>query len=278
MKTRRRPRPALAGLLTGASLALAVVGLAQSAQAQTGTFAPGLTESAASSGLTTPLNTNARTYMGYLSAAEFSSLTTPVYITGIQFRLATGFNSQITTATWPPQALAFSEYNIQLAQASAADVAAGDLEDSSVFANNQNAATAVTVRSGGLTIAADSFSNSLAGTNSFGPTISFTTPYAFLPGSSLTYLIDESGYGTSSTVPQAAFASTDYLPGVADALVSTAGADATAPGGYTQPLLVQFQYSTAAPVPEASTAISLGLMFALALGVVRRGRARKQAA
>ncbi len=272
-----RPRPAFAGLLTGAALALAFAGLAPPAQAQT-IVAPGVTESAASSGLTTPFNSAARTYMGYLDASDFSSLTTPVYITGIQFRLATGFNSEITTATWPPQALTFSEYNIQLAQASAADVAAGDLEDGSSFANNQNAATAVTVRSGALTIAANSFSNSLSGVNSFGPTVSFTTPYLFTPGSSLTYLIDESGYGSSSTASQAAFASTDFAAGVADALVSTAGADAASPTGYTQPLIVQFQYSAAAPVPETSTAASLGLMLALGLGVaaVRRRYARKQ--
>ena len=278
-QSKRHPRPASVCLLTGTILALAFAGLTPSAQAQT-IVAPNVTEAAANSGLTTPLNSAARTYMGYLDASQFSSLTTPVYITGIQFRLATGFNSQITTAAWPPQALTFSEYNIQLAQASAADVAAGDLEDSTSFANNQNAATAVTVRSGGLTIAANSFSNSLTGVNSFGPTISFTTPYTFVPGSSLTYLIDESGYGTSSTVPQAAFASTDYATGMADALVSTAGTDATAPTGYTSPLIVEFQYSTLAPVPESSTTVSLGLMLALGLGliIVRRRYARKQGA
>lgn len=269
-----KPRPHLASmrLLMGAAVLVTLAGLTQPATAQS-VISPTTTESAATSGLTTALNAGARTYMGYLDASQFSSLTSPVLITGIQFRLATGFNSQISTATWPPQDLTFSDYTIQLSRASAADEAAGDLEDGTSFASNQNAATAATVRSGGLTIAANSFSNSLSGVNTFGPTISFSTPYLFSPGSSLVYLISESGYGTASTVPQAAFASTDYAPGVADALVSTTGAGATAPDGYTSPLIVQFQYtSAAAPVPEASSVVSLGLLLALGLGLTAAKR------
>ena len=265
-------------LLAGTA-ALAFIGLAQSTQAQTtGTFAPGLTESTADSGLTLPFNSGAATYMGYLDASEFSSLTSPVLITGISFRLATGYNSQILTPAWPSQDLTFSEFNIQLAEASTADETVGDLEDSTSFAANQNALTATTVRSGALTVAADSFTNSLSGTNTFGPTLAFSTPYVYLPGESLTYLIDESGYGTSET--QAAFASSDFSQFGADALDSSAGTDQAAPTGYTSPLIVQFQYETvaAAPVPEASSMISLGLLRALGAGavVVKRRRTQNQ--
>ncbi len=272
-------RPTFPRLLAGTAV-LAFAGLAQSAQAQTtGTFAPGLTESG--TGLTLPFNSGAATYMGYLDASEFSSLTSPVLITGISFRLASGYNSQILTSAWPSQDLTFSEFNIQLAQASAADETAGDLEDGTSFANNQNAATTTTVRSGTLTVAADSFTNSLSGTNTFGPTLAFSTPYAYTPGESLTYLIDESGYGTSET--QAAFASSsisNFSPFTADALDSSAGTDQTAPTGYTDPLIVQFQYETisAAAVPEASTTISFGLLLALGAGAVIIKRRRTQAA
>ncbi len=278
--TRRRfLRPAGAASLTGAALALAFLWAVPAAQAQTtGTFAPGLTESASDSGITLPFNSGAATYMGYLDASEFSSFTSPVLITGISFRLATGYNSQILTSAWPSQDLTFSNFNIQLAEASTADEAAGDLEDSTSFAANQNAATATTVRSGALTVAADSFTNSLAGTNTFGPTITFTTPYAYVPGESLTYLIDQSGHGTSET--QAAFASSDFSEFAADALDSSDGTGV--PTGYTSPLIVQFQYETgaAAPVPEASTTISFGVLLALGVGavIVKRRRTQKQAA
>lgn len=270
------PRPTFPRLLAGTA-ALAFVGLAQSAQAQTtGTFAPGLTESSADSGLTLPFNSGAATYMGYLDASEFSSFTSPVLITGISFRLATGYNSQILTSAWPSQDLTFSNFNIQLAEASTADETAGDLEDGTSFANNQNAATATTVRSGALTVAADSFTNSLTGTNTFGPALAFSTPYTYTPGESLTYLIDESGYGTSET--QAAFASSDFSEFGADALDSSDGTGA--PTGYTSPLIVQFQYETisAAAVPEASTTISLGLLLALGAGAVIIKRRRTQSA
>ena len=271
-------RPAGTSLFTAAALALFLAGSAPSAHAQTtGTFAPGLTESSADSGLTLPFNSGAATYMGYLDASEFSSFTSPVLITGISFRLATGYNSQILTSAWPSQDLTFSNFNIQLAEASTADETAGDLEDGTSFANNQNAATATTVRSGALSVAADSFTNSLTGTNTFGPTLAFSTPYTYTPGESLTYLIDESGYGTSET--QAAFASSDFSEFAADALDSSDGTGV--PTGYTSPLIVQFQYETEAssPVPEASTTISLGLLLALGAGaVIVKRRRRTQSA
>ncbi len=272
-----RPRPTFPRFLAGSAV-LAFAGLAQPVQAQTtGTFAPGLTESG--TGLTLPFNAGAATYMGYLDASEFSELTSPVLITGISFRLASGYNSQLLTSAWPSQDLTFSNFNIQLAEASAADETAGDLEDSTSFASNQNASTVRTVRSGALTVAADSFTNSLSGTNTFGPTLAFSTPYTYTPGESLTYLIDESGYGTSQT--QAAFASSsisNFSPFTADALDSSAGTDQTAPTGYTDPLIVQFQYETEAssPVPEASTTVSLGLLLALGAGAVAVKRRRTQ--
>lgn len=215
-------------------------------------------------GLNTVLRNAPRTYQAYYNQSNFSTVTSPTTLTGLQFRLYAlpTQNGVGAAASWPPSNQTFASYTIILAQPSAAINSAGEIPTlaTSFAANMQNA---VTVFSGALTITAGSFLNDGTATTpaSWGLTINFATPYTYNPGDGLMLYISHTGY--TGGAPQTFFAAGNFAANIADAVSSTAGANATNPSGFSNPMIVQF-----IPTPGAMAMLGLG-----GLAATRRRRA-----
>lgn len=239
--------------------ALLFVGLSASASGQL--IAPPDDENIFDSGLNTVLRNVPRVYEEFIPAASLTN-TGPITINGMRFRLAMGDNWRpqgYVDSNWPDVPATFADYTVTLAKAASGLVADGEyLSLSPTFASYLN--NPVVVRSGPLTIPAHSFpaDGGSFGVHSFGATIPFATSYTLNPGDSLVMLIRLSGYTGGSA--QAFFASRFPAYNVADALISTTGATATAPNGFSAPVFVQF-------VPEPAT---LALITIVASTMIRR--------
>jgi PEP-CTERM motif len=218
-------------------------------------------------GLSTPIRSGDRAYQMYLNASNFASITSPVFITGVQYRLNAPFVDEVASV-WPSQPITFSDYTIQLSRASAAINAAGEIPTTTTtYVQNQGAGV-TTVRTGTLTFAAGAFIQSgiTGAPNPFGPAITFSTPYLYTPGQEMMFTASLTGY-TPAAEPQEFIASAPYTPNVADAVASTASNSLTStPGGFSSPIIVQFIF---APVPEPGTA-ALFLAGAVGMFAMRR--------
>jgi hypothetical protein len=239
-----------------------------SAQEAASIVAPTGVESSASSGLNTAIRSAPRSYQEYIAASNFAAdVTSPTSITGMQLRLAIGENwrpAGYAGSNWPSQPITLGTFTVTLAKPSAGLVTDGEyLSTTPTFASYLN--SPVVVRTGTLTIPAGAFSadGGDTGVHSWGPVITFSTPYTINPGEGLVMQINHSGY-TPSAELNAFFASRDYANGVTDAISSTASGTAAAPSGFSSPYFVNFV--TVVPEP-----MSLGLIGATLL-VSRRRR------
>lgn len=222
-------------------------------------------------GTSTAFRSLPRTYMALYTSVNFTALTGPTLLTGLQLRISASGNETLP-ATWPSQTLSFASFDIQLSQASASLLADGEFLSSAVtFASQQAAGTVKTVRSGNLAIPTASFENT-GSENAFGLLINFSTPYLYTPGQSLLLYLTHTGY-TPSGEPQPFFASTDYENGTTDAISSTVGYQAATASGFSSPYIVQF---TTAAVPEPGSMLMLAAGVAGLLALNRR-RALAQA-
>ncbi len=246
---------------------LAVLALSGASFAQS--FTPNLTET---TGVNTVFRNAPRAYASYLDESLFSSITQPVFITGIRFRLMAASLGSPPPANWPSQTLNFSDFTVKVGEANSTIVAANEIPAASGTFNALFAAGATTVRTGALTLNSGDFPFDSASTptspNGWGATISFASAYLYNPGTTLMYAISHSGYAPSTEF-QPFFAVANFANGVADAVSTTtptAGLDSTVTG-FSSPYVVQFETS---PVPEPAT------MSLLALAGLAAARKRKQ--
>ena len=249
---------------------LAVLALSGASFAQS--FTPNLTETG---GVNTAFRNAPRAYASYIDESLFSSITQPVFITGIRFRLmaaSLGTAAQNPPANWPSQTLNFSDFTMKVGEANSAIAAAGEIPSLTGTFNSLFAPGATTVRTGALTLNSGDFPFNSASTptspNGWGATISFASAYLYNPGTTLMYAISHSGYAPSTEF-QPFFAVANFGVGVADAVSSTtptAGLDSTI-GGFSSPYVVQFETT---PVPEPAT------MSLLALAGLAAARKRKR--
>jgi hypothetical protein len=229
--------------------------------------APTGTELSTESGLNTGIRSAARTYQEYMASSNFASIAQPVKITGMQLRLAIGENWRpvgYVGSSWPSQPISLATYAVTLSKPSAQLVSDGEyLSTTPTFASYE--VSPVTVYNAALNIATGAFvaDGGVAGVHSFGPTITFSTPYMYTPGDGVVLRINHGGY-TPSAELNAFFASRSFANGVADAVSSTASGTATQPNGFSSPYFVQFIYE---PVPEPA---SLSLLAAGGLLLLRR--------
>ena len=201
-------------------------------------------------GLSTPLRSAPRTFQEYIDPTQFASITTPTLLTGIEFRLYAASEDN-TASTWPSQNLTFTQYSVQLSQASTAAATAGGISTDTTFAANEGGPVS-TVRSGALTIPAGSFINNANSTatnpNPYGFDITFAAGYLYTPGQSLVLTITESGYAQAETQ--------EYFGSVADpiahvgSLVYADDNTSTSPSMSTGPIFLNF---TTNAIPEPST-------------------------
>lgn len=236
-----------------------------SAQEVANIVAPTGVESSAVSGLNTGIRSAPRSYQEYMAASNFAAdVTAPTTITGMQLRLAIGENwrpAGYVGASWPSQPISLGTFTVTLAKPSAGLVTDGEyLSLTPTFASYQS--SPVVVRTGTLTIPAGAFSadGGATGVHSWGPVITFSTPYTINPGEGLVMQINHGGY-TPSAELNAFFASRDFANGVTDAISSTASGTAAAPSGFSSPYFVNFV------VPEPT---SLGLIGGVSLLMSRR--------
>jgi hypothetical protein len=197
--------------------------------------------------------------------------TSPVSITGYQVRInqrdTDGTLVDAPAPTWPPQDLNYGRYDVQLSDSSAAAFAGGELT-SSTFANNMGS-NVVTVRSGALTVPANSFPNNgspgadmnTATPSSFGFLVTFSTPYLYTPGTDLVLTLRHDGAGNPAGVPVVSFDSVLFVDNRNDALAATTGADATT-GDFFSTNVTQFTY-TVIPEPAALSILGIGSLIVL---------------
>lgn len=112
----------------------------------------------------------ARTYQVQIEADHLVDLV-GLQLTGISWRLSSTGNNP-STSPWPTTSVSWGNYDITLAQATNEIT-----EVSNTFADNMT--NPVQVRSGPLTIDANLFPVDTDEPNSWGPTITFDTPYAY---------------------------------------------------------------------------------------------------
>jgi hypothetical protein len=209
------------------------------------------------SGINTPLRDTARVYQAYYHQSQLAGITAPTQITGMRLRIIAASIDIRGANNFPTADITFSQYDVQLSRASTAIRTAGEIPSSSTtFADNQDAPTVVTTRSGALTIPANSYLGNAASTpaspNAFGATIAFTTPYIINPGEELMITIRHSGApgGAGSTGNVIFFATADFGNNVADAVSATSGGSgATTPTGFSSPLFFEFVTAPAVTGP-----------------------------
>lgn len=193
-----------------------------------------------------PLANGQRTYMLLIHENQLTNLV-GMELTGVTFR-----SSSATTSTWPASTADYTAYDIYLGQGVApANRSLASISDNFVGTPTQ-------VRSGALSIPANSFP--AGGPSSFGPSITFTTPYPYSGGHLYLRVSHNGSTGTSRSVN--AVAASGGPAGVYGTQVSAAWQGAYSPSGTLtngNAAVIQFSYTTGVPVTSVSVATQGGV-------------------
>ncbi len=240
-------------------LALMLVALAASAHADFVVTGEGLPYS----GFSSLSREASRVLQQFYDDTFFASITQPVQITAMSFRLPA-----IAATDYPALGdLNFGRYDITLAKPSAASAAANGLT-SATFADNMQ--DAVLVRSGPITIPMGSFESNDANVDAeFSFQFVFDTPYVFTPGQDLVMLVRHNGHGDVNGVETRW--NFDGYAWDNGTVVNTQDVNAAVgnfgPGSFQVANRIQFTV-----VPEPASALVLGTGAALMAALRRRQR------
>jgi hypothetical protein len=233
------------------------------------------------SGQATIINPLSRDYLCYIDESVYQGqISEPVLITGMQIRLAIGTNWRVQTPasytanTWPNVDFTMPSFRVTLGRAVPAIAAVGAFRDP-VTGNliygpmNDYYENRVEVRSGPLTILRDSFvaDGGATGVHSWGPTISFHTPYLYSPGETLVFRVQHYGIPTADQIVPAQFASR-YDAWHAFSAIGGFNADADFPQFFYGS--VHYVRWVTSPVPEPTAVLPLAT-----LGLLLRRRRTK---
>ncbi|MFN4243838.1 MAG: hypothetical protein ACK4PI_11450 [Tepidisphaerales bacterium] len=218
------------------------------------------------SGMASILNPSPRSYMSYLDEQLYQSqLDGPVLIVGMQIRLAMGSNWRLQTPetytanTWPNVDVQMAEFRVTMGRATPTIAEAGWFRTpNGIWLRGQfdlYYQDTVEVRSGPLTIPANSFvaSGGNTGSHAWGPTFTFDTPYVYTPGETLVYRVSHQGIANADEVVPALFSSRYGARNFTDGMVALSDL-AQAPSGLAD---VHYVRWITAPIPEPTT---LGLL------------------
>lgn len=188
-------------------------------------------------------NSSARQYQEYIASTEFSILTRPILITGLQVRLP---DSPPFISNWPPSPVTFSSYIIQLGTASPALEASGGVFDVNVpFLGNM--VNPVTVYNGPLVLATSAFQQSLSA-----PVINFNVAnYPLRPGDNLVVYISHSTSDQLFTAPGFETVDSSGTTTASAVFIPNNTSTGWAGGNSTAPYLLNFV--TAARLTNVST-------------------------
>lgn len=230
-------------------------GAAGQARADFAVAPSGYTSTSGGNMLSTLLNSGARTFQEMFfpdQTGTVPGIPGGSTITQVAFRLA---STQATVG----RELDFADYSVQLGSE--------PFVPSESFTGNITANT-VTVRSGALSIAANTLQGGSNSVNPFSFVISFTTPFVYT-GGILVLTVRHTGNGVTSpfldSAPISSGASTRYAT----------GATATDPTSGGPNPIAQFQF-TPAVVPEPASATLCGLAGMMTWAAIAVGRRRER--
>jgi len=182
-------------------------------------------------------------------------LTAGDVITGIAFRA----DSSLGAGGAPPSDLTFATFQITVGQAAVtAETMTG------TFANNFASSTVVRPATS-LTLTAHSFPTG-SSPNTFGPVISFTTPFTYT-GGDLVFEFRNPGSSSSLAVDASAGAGEGY--GTTHRTFAALSPGASSGNDSSQSPIIQIQFT---PVPEPATWTLLSGLTLCAFGIVRKMR------
>jgi len=190
-----------------------------------------------------PMTIGPRTYQMLLHEDMLTNLV-GLELTGMSWRLPLS-----ATTGWPASDIAYSNYDIYLS-------GSVDPSDRSLTFADNVVGTQTQVRSGALTIDADSFGFGGSPTNDFGPTVGFQSGYLYTGGNLLVEIRHE-GNGFGSRALDALTTSTSgYGSMFSAAWQSSYTATTGLQGNFT---IFQF---TAIPTPGAAALLGMGALVA----------------
>ena len=197
------------------------------------------------------LGTEAFTNQFLYTSSLLTTVPSGSRITGFRVRV----DGSATAGTYPRNPMIWDNYDVTLAQAATTV----STMSGTVAANMTNPQR---VRSGSLTINADSFSANGAGPNAFGPLIVFGTPYVY-QGGDLVFLVSHSAISSITGFPSSGFSLDATSAGFGSTFTqrSALGYNATTVNVTTGVAVIQLEFAsptTTAPDPGSLALLALG--------------------
>ena len=202
-------------------------------------------------GISTPLNPFVRAHSTMFGTSTMS-LSGPELITGIRIRRSAP-TASTNIAAWPSLAAVYASYIVKIGTSNLLTTDGEYLSSTPTIDSYFDTGDAVVGRSGGLTIAANTFTGSSSVLD-----IMFTTSFVYDGTKALQVAVSHGVYTGGAPSGVNNFASVGaYVPFVSDAISNTTGLF-TSSNSFSNPIRYEL-ISSPVPEPATMTAIALGL-------------------